>query len=112
MKDQGLNRGLVQDFNTSDKRAKGAFYGFRKMFWTYLNKLHVPFSDPCCDDAGGADISAVRFNKTTGETEYWDGTAWVATTSWVAPTTTTTTAAPTTTTTTTVAPTTTTTTVP
>lgn len=51
MKDKGLNRGLVQQFDTSDKRQKGAFYGFRKMFWEYLNKLNVGFYDPCCPEA-------------------------------------------------------------
>jgi len=45
MKDEGLDRGLVQKFETSDRRSKDHFYGFRKMFWKYLNKLNVPFFD-------------------------------------------------------------------
>lgn len=112
MIDEGINKGLVQKFNTSGYNANpaGVFYGFRKMFWKYLKKLHVPFYDPCCPAAsdGGSNFSATRFNTTTGVTEYWNGTAWVNVTSWTAPTTTTTSTAATTT----LAPTTTTTTVP
>lgn len=101
MKDQGINRGLVQDFNTSDKRMKGAFYGFRKMFWKYLTKLHVGFYDPCCEEAGDAGATGVRFNDTTGVIEYWDPgeQAWTDVAAWVNPTTTTTTSTSTTTTT-------------
>lgn len=77
MKDKGLNKGLVQDFNTSDKRTKGAFYGFRKMFWDYLNKLHIPFSDACCDTADEAALRTVGFDGTdikswNPSTEVWD----------------------------------------
>ncbi len=54
MKDYGINKGLIQEFQTSDRRSKGAFYGFRKMFWHYLNILGVPFYDPCCPTASTA----------------------------------------------------------
>lgn len=64
MKDKGLDRGLVQDFNTSDRRTKGHFYGFRKMFWDYLNKLHIPFSDACCDTADEAALRTIGFDGT------------------------------------------------
>lgn len=100
MKDQGLNKGLVQDFETSDRRNKGAFYGFRKMFWKYLKKLNVAFYDPCCEDADGSDRRPVAWDESQGQFVAFDGTNWVAVTSF-ATTTTTTTAAPTTTTTTT-----------
>lgn len=63
MRDNGINKGLVQLFETSDRRNKHAFYGFRKMFWSYLNKMNVPFYDSCCLEAGdpnGDDISPVR----------------------------------------------------
>lgn len=59
MRDYGLNKGLVQQFDTSDRRAKGAFYGFRKMFWHYLNKLGVPFYDPCCPEASTAPVGGI-----------------------------------------------------
>lgn len=111
MKDQGIQKSSVISFETESNQFKG-IYGFRKMFWKYLKKLNVPFYDICCPEAnGGSEYSATRFNTTTGESEYWNGTEWVNVASWAAPTTTTTTtAAPTTTTTTTEAPTTTTTT--
>ena len=99
MKDQGLNKGLIQTFETSDRRSKGAFFGFRKMFWTYLKKLNVPFYDPCCAAADDSDRRPVAWDESQGEFVAYDGTAWVAVTSFS--TTTTTTAAPTTTTTTT-----------
>lgn len=108
MKDKGLNRALVQEFNTSTRGENKAFYGFRKMFWTYLKKLNVPFSDPCCDTASGSDIEPIGWDESQGQFVRWDGSAWVAIIAFA--TTTTTTAAPTTTTTTTAAPTTTTTT--
>lgn len=67
MKDEGLDRGLVQKFDTSDKRTKDHFYGFRKMFWKYLNKLNVPFYDPCCPEASttpvGGPIAAQPSNN-------------------------------------------------
>lgn len=117
MRDSGINKGLVQEFQTSDRRTKGAFYGFRKMFWTYLKKLHVGFYDPCCEAASEDEfITGTRFNYDTGVLEYYDPytKSWIAVDDWAATTTTTstttTTTAATTTTTTTAAPTTTTTT--
>lgn len=77
MKDTGLNSGLVQKFDTSDKRSLHTFYGFRKMFWDYLNKLNVPFADHCCTDASDS-TSPVRFNATTSSLERFNGTDWVA----------------------------------
>lgn len=103
MRDFGLNKGLVQEFDTSDKRKKGVLYAFRKMFWTYLNKLHVPFSDPCCDTAPtNPEITTAGFDTLTGEFKYWDATSesWLTAEDWVATTTTTTTSTSTTTTTT------------
>lgn len=54
MKDEGINIGIVQKFDTSDRRMRGVFYGFRKMFWKYLAKLGVQFYDPCCPEASAA----------------------------------------------------------
>lgn len=105
MKDKGINRGLVQDFETSDKRLKGSMFGFRKMFWDYLNKLHVPFTDLCCDEASGSDIEPIGWDESLGQFVRFNGTAWVpigAFTTTTTSTTTTTTVAPSTTTTTTV----------
>lgn len=113
MKDEGLNSGLVQKFDTS-KSPKGAFYGFRKMFWKYLKKLGVVFYDTCCIEAGtsNADVFPIGYSVSQGGVVVWNGTEYVPQEDFVDPnatTTTTTTAAPTTTTTTTAAPTTTTT---
>ncbi len=63
MKDKGIDRGLIRDFETSKKSTKGNIWGWRKMFWDYLNKMNVPFQDPCCLAAGDPDdenISSVR----------------------------------------------------
>ncbi len=79
MRDFGINKGIVQEFQTSDRRSRGVWYGFRKMFWTYLKKLNVPFSDPCCPEADGSTVSApVRFNTAEGRMEYYNA----ATESW------------------------------
>src|SRR5690349_14355821 len=51
MKDEGILKGYVKQFETSDRNNGGVFYGFRKMFWKYLTKLNVPFYDPCCAEA-------------------------------------------------------------
>lgn len=64
MKDKGLDRGLIRDFDSSKKSTKGNIWGFRKMFLDYLNKLNVPFQDPCCLKAGNPDdndLSPVRY---------------------------------------------------
>jgi len=76
MKDSGINKGLVQKFDTSKRGEKDAFYGFRKMFWTYLNKLGVPFHDPCCADAADEGTYPVRYNSNTGVIQYWNGSTW------------------------------------
>lgn len=110
MKDFGINIGIVQQFDTSDRRKKGVFYGFRKMFWTYLRKLNVAFYDPCCDDASGSDRMPVAWDESEGRLVVFNGVSWVPASAFVSTTTTTTgslttttTAAPTTTTTTTTA---------
>jgi len=64
MKDKGLDKGLVRDFESSSK-TKGNIFGFRKMFWDYLKKINVPFYDACCADASVADSVPVRFNSDT-----------------------------------------------
>lgn len=102
MRDFGINKGLVQQFETSNKRSKGAFWGFRKMFWTYLNKLHVPFFDPCCDEASDTPtVLPVGFDTASGEFVFWDEAtqSYVTQAEWEATTTTTTTTTTSTTTT-------------
>ncbi len=76
MKTQGIQKSLVHTYETSSPEGK-LFYGFRKMFWTFLKKLNVPFSDPCCEDAQATDSLPVRYNPTLTRLEYHDGTAWV-----------------------------------
>lgn len=72
MKDQGINSGLVQEFDTTKKEAR-SFFGFRKMFWNFLNKLNVAFYDPCCTTAStiGAPI-----RYADSQVEYFDGSNW------------------------------------
>lgn len=81
MKDQGLDMGLIRTAETSDRRNKGNFWGFRKMFWAYLNKLHVTFYDPCCPGANGStedlEFGPVRYNATGDIIERYNGSAWV-----------------------------------
>lgn len=83
MRDFGIDKGLVQEFQTSDRKTGigKRFYGFRKMFWTYLNKLNVPFYDACCVEANGSseDLSVfpLRYNATDDVIQRFDGTEWV-----------------------------------
>jgi len=107
MKDYGINKGLVQEFNTSNKRSKFAFWGFRKMFWDYLNKLGVPFNDVCCATAPTfPNVAPAGFDITTGEFVYWDAAtqSYLTQDEWEATTTTTTTTTTSSTTTTTTTP--------
>ncbi len=101
MRDKGLDKGLIREFNTSDRDKRGwakGFFGFRKMFWDYLNKLNVPFYDPCCEDAPTATYP-VRYNADTETVQYYNGTEWTDIPfDAVNPTTTTTTSTTTTTT--------------
>lgn len=104
MKDRGLDKGLVREFNTSERNKrgwKGGFFGFRKMFWDYLNKLNVPFFDTCCEDAPSS-VYPVRWNADLGRLEFFNGTTWADITAIEETTTTTTTTTTSTTTTTTV----------
>lgn len=79
MKDKGLDKGLILERDTSARGQRGwnkGFFGFRKMFYDYLNKLEVPFNDICCADASD-NPGPVRFNSETGSLESFNGTAWV-----------------------------------
>lgn len=82
MRDKGLDKGLIREFNTSERDKKGwskGFFGFRKMFWDYLKKLNVVFYDDCCPDANptGSVVLPVRWNETLSRLEKYNGTAWV-----------------------------------
>lgn len=74
MKDKGLDKGLVRDFESSSK-TKGNIFGFRKMFWDYLKKINVPFYDSCCADASIADSVPVRFNSDTDVIERFNASS-------------------------------------
>lgn len=100
MRDSGIDKGLVKQFNASDRDKRGwakGFFGFRKMFWDYLKKLHVPFYDECCETASEeAATYPVRYNATLQRLEFFNGTTW-ADISVIAETTTTSTTTTTTT---------------
>lgn len=98
MKDYGIQKAQVQQIETSQAKFKG-FFGFRKMFWDYLTKLHVPFKDACCAEAGISDIEPIGYDESQGQIVRWDGSAWVPIVMFNTTTTTTTAAATTTTTT-------------
>lgn len=105
MKDKGLDKGLIQTRDTSDRKQRGwknGFFGFRKMFWDYLTKLNVAFYDECCVDASTEGMLPVRWNENLLRLEKFNGTAWVDIEEVIeVPTTTTTTTTTTSTTTTT-----------
>lgn len=93
MKDKGIDKGLIREFNTTS-RPKGVwrgFFSFRKMFWDYLKKLNVPFSDACCDLADNSDREPVAWDESQGQIVRWNGTDWVAVTAFATTTTTSTT---------------------
>lgn len=94
MRDFGIDKGLVKRFDPSERVKRGwekGFFGFRKMFWDYLAKLHVPFYDECCPaSVEEASTYPVRWNATLQRLEYFNGTAWVNITEIVETTTTTT----------------------
>jgi len=81
MKDFGLDKGLVETRELSARNQRGwskGFFGFRKMFWDYLKKLHVPFYDDCCPTAIEEEATfPVRYNTTLERLEYFNGTDWV-----------------------------------
>ena len=80
MKDYGIDKGLVQFQDDSQRTQRGwgkGFWGFRKMFRDYLKKLNVAFFDTCCEDASEAGIMPVRWNDTLQRLEKFDGTSWV-----------------------------------
>lgn len=80
MRDTGIDKGLIRKFDDS-KPYKGlgeGFFGFRKMFRTYLDKLEVPFYDKCCPAVTESGIFPTRFNTNSGSLERFNGTSWVS----------------------------------
>lgn len=90
MRDYGIDKGSVKQFDTTKKEFKN-FFGLRKMFWDYLKKLNVPFYDPCCAAADDSDRRPVAWDESQGQFVAYDGTSWVAVTSFTTTTTSTTT---------------------
>lgn len=104
MRDKGLDMGEIRYFDDSHRNYRGQgknFFGFRKMFRDYLEKLNVAFYDTCCPAATEAGIYPVRFNSNLGRLEYFNGTVWADITQISETTTTTSTTTSSTTTTTT-----------
>lgn len=102
MKDYGIDKGLVQfqdDSNRSQRGWSKGFWGFRKMFRDYLKKLNVAFFDTCCEDSTDEGIYPVRYNYNLRRLEYFNGTEWGDITEVVETTTTTTSTSTTSTTT-------------
>src|SRR5688572_27989459 len=108
MRDYGIDKGLVEFRDDADRNQRGwsknGFWGFRKMFRDYLEKLNVPFYDACCPAASEEGIFPVRYNSNLFRLEYFNGTAWVDIAEVVETTSTSTTSTSTTTTTTTTTP--------
>jgi hypothetical protein len=59
MIDLAISKGLIQKANTNDPAQKGRFIFIRKLFTDYLNKLNVPFYDPCCPAASTTNVPQV-----------------------------------------------------
>lgn len=109
MRDKGIDKGLILSRDDAKRSQKGwdkGFFGFRKMFRDYLEKLNVAFFDACCPEATAEGIFPVRFNGNPEyqRLEYFNGTAWVDISQIHETTTTTTTTTSTSTTSTTTAP--------
>jgi len=105
MRDKGLDKGLIREFDDSKRDRRGwskGFFGFRKMFRDYLTKLNVAFFDTCCPEASEEDAYPVRYNASLQALEYFNGETWTdiesidetTSTTTTSSTTTTTTAAP------------------
>lgn len=103
MRDFGIDKGLVEFRDDSDRNQRGwknGFWSFRKMFRDYLTKLNVVFYDACCPASSDEGIYPVRYNSNLYRLEYFNGTTWVdiaelvETTSTTSTTTTTTTTTP------------------
>lgn len=112
MRDKGLDKGLIREFDDSKRDRRGwskGFFGFRKMFRDYLTKLNVAFFDTCCPEASEENMYPVRYNALLQRLEFFNGTEWADITG-ISETTTTTTTSTTTTSSTTTSSTTTTTT--
>lgn len=80
MRDYGIDKGLVEfrDDSNRDQRGWGkGFFSFRKMFRDYLTKLNVAFFDACCPASSEEGIYPVRFNANLQRLEFFNGTAWV-----------------------------------
>lgn len=79
MRDFGIDRRLVQEFNDSDRDQRGwnvGKWGFRKMFRDYLTELNVAWYDECCPTATPENIFPIRFNAEIETIEYFNGTEW------------------------------------
>lgn len=75
MRDYGLDKGLVEFRDDSDRKQRGwqkGFFGFRKMFRDYLGKLNVAFYDECCPAATTLGIVPVRYNDSTNTLQYFN----------------------------------------
>lgn len=76
MLEQGLDKALIEkreDSRTQRGWNKG-FFSFRRMFWDYLNKLHVPFSDDCCLTAS-ENGAPLRFDPDTEAIQSFDSSS-------------------------------------
>lgn len=77
MKDLGLDKSLIESRDTDSRSQRGwekGFFGFRKMFRDYLEKLNVAYYDECCVTATPENIFPVRSND--GVLQFFDGDSW------------------------------------
>lgn len=75
MIEYGLQRGVLQKFDTNNPAQRSRFFSMPKFVRDLLKRFNVPFYDKCCSDASDGVPAPVGYNSGL---QYWNGTAWVA----------------------------------
>jgi hypothetical protein len=78
MIEYGLQRGVLQKFDTNNPAQRGRFFSMPKFVRDLLKRFNVPYYDKCCPDASDAETWPVRYNSGDEVYERFDGTNWVA----------------------------------
>lgn len=61
---------------TQDLTGQGG-WDMERMFRYFADKEHIAHNNGCCDEDTDNTVFPVRFNSSTGGSEYFNGTAWV-----------------------------------